>query len=151
MQADEEAGRHYCQMQQCLPPLPLSSPQAPYFHFSRFWLTELFRFVQMSCFHFSLLEVEIESDLAWPPSITQAKLQWMCSLDHSEHAAALLTCSYAASAPVLRATLPPFIKPHLNILHRTKAIMLGARRRVRGRRPTGRLVKVSFWRTILGA
>ena len=53
-----------------------------YFHLSRFWLTELFRFVQMSCFHFSLLEVEIESDPAWPSSITQAKLQWMCSVDH---------------------------------------------------------------------
>lgn len=54
----------------------------PYFHFSRFWVTELFRFVQMSCFHFSTLEVEIESDPAWPSSITQAKLQRMCSLDH---------------------------------------------------------------------
>lgn len=75
------------EMQQFLPPLSFSALPAPIFIsaiFFFFWVTELFRFVQMSCFHFPTLEVEIESDPAWPSSITQAKLRWMCSLDHCE-------------------------------------------------------------------
>lgn len=70
------------EMQQCLPLLSSSPLDAHIFISLVFWVTELFRFVQMSCFHFPTLEVEIESDPAWPSSITQAKLQGMCSLDH---------------------------------------------------------------------
>lgn len=72
------------EMQQFLPPLSFSSLPVRIFISAIFWVTELFRFVQMSCFHFPTLEVEIESDPAWPSSITQAKLQWMSSLDHCE-------------------------------------------------------------------
>lgn len=65
-------------------------------------MTELFRYVQMSCFHFSLPEVEIESDPAWPPSITQAKLQWMCG---AAHCGTAVLCKAASCDPAPLAAL----------------------------------------------
>lgn len=49
---------------------------------------KLFKSVQMSCFHFSPLWVEIESDPGWPSSINRCKLRQVHNPDRSNVTAA---------------------------------------------------------------
>lgn len=96
MPADDGSAAYYCAKcngARVFYAIPLSSffLFAPYIFFlplSFFCGGKLFKSVQMSCFHFSPLWVEIESDPGWPSSINRGKLRQVHNPDPSNVTAA---------------------------------------------------------------
>lgn len=133
--------------QQCLPTLPLSSPHAHIF------ISHIFEWLNYS--DLCKWVVFIFLPWKWKLKVTQRDPHLLLKLNCSECAVWIIPSLQGfvnrwAVTPartqhlyqfgrisVLWPTLCAFMKPYLNILHRTKAIMFRPRCRVRGRRSAG--------------